>query len=205
MILFRKSYICMYSSSTVWKTAMHYFTSFFCRAALHVKLSVGCSRHYCWASSGLTLCWKESAVAIESWGSVRVFGGSLGGELKKRSRAGQRSLTLSSISDAWLTAGEEKFIKTSKLLTAEVSQDAMETRELWSRLPVSIWARWGTAREKLLFVLCDLKPPVAWSTTPTGQMHLYSLNCFLDRSYIQGRTNRDLYLFLLLNLTCLEF
>lgn len=83
MILFRKSYICMYSSSTVWKTAMHYFTSFFCRAALHVKLSVGCSRHYCWASSGLTLCWKESAVAIESRGSVRVFGGSLGGSWRR--------------------------------------------------------------------------------------------------------------------------
>lgn len=138
-------------------------------------------------------------------GFCEFLGVHCGGELKKRSRAGRRSLTLSSISDAWLTAGEEKFIKTSKLLTAEVPQDAMETRELWSRLPVSIWARWGTAREKLVFVLCDLKPPVAWSTTPTGQMHLYSLNCFLDRNYIQGRTNRDLYLFRLLNLACLEF
>lgn len=149
----------------------------FFEVVLHVKLSVGCDRHYCWASSGLTLCWKESAVAIESRGSVRVLGVHRG-ELKKRSRAGQRSLTLSSISDAWLTAGVEKFIKTSKLLTAGVPRDAMETRELWSRLLVSIWARWGTAREKLLFVLCDLKQPVAWSAPPTRQIDLYSLNCF---------------------------
>lgn len=154
---------------------------FFCEVVLHVKLSVGCD----WAFSGLTLCWKESAVAIESRGSVRVLGVHRG-ELKKRSRAGQRSLTLSSISDAWLTAGEEKFIKTSKLLTAGVPQDAMETRELWSRLLVSIWARWGTAREKLLFVLCDLKQPVAWSTTPTRQIDLYSLNFFYTEVIFKG-------------------
>ncbi|KAI2656450.1 Ephrin type-A receptor 4 [Labeo rohita] len=79
---------------------------------------------------------------IESRGSVRVLGVRRG-ELKKRSGAGQRSLTLSSISDARLTAGKEKFIKTSKLLTAGLPQDAMETREVGSRLLLSIWARWG--------------------------------------------------------------
>lgn len=124
-----------------------------------------CMWKYLWdavdAIVELTLCWKESAVAVESRGSVRVLGVHRG-ELKKRSGAGQRSLTLSSISDARLTAGEEKFIKTSKLLTAGLPQDAMETQEPWLRLLLSIWAWRGT----LLFVLCGLEPPVAWS--PTG-------------------------------------
>lgn len=120
-----------------------------------------CMWKYLWDAADaiveLTLCWKESVVAVETLGSVRVLGVHRG-ELKKRSGAGQRSLTLSSISDARLTAGEEKFIKTSKLLTAGLPQDAMETRELWSWLLFSIRAWWGTAREKLLFVLvvCSL-------------------------------------------------
>ncbi len=118
-----------------------------------------CMWKYLWdavdAIVELALCWKESAVAVESRGSVRVLGVHRG-ELKKRSGAGQRSLTLSSISDARLTAGEEKYIKTSKLLTAGLPQDAMETREPWPWVLPSIWARWGT----LLFVLCGLEPPV---------------------------------------------
>lgn len=130
-------------------------------------------------------------------GFCESFGGSLGGSWRRGlGQVKGHWLFHPSLTLGW-QLGEEKFINTSKLVTAEVPQDAMETRELWSRLLVSIWARWGTAREKLLFVLCDLKPPVAWSTTPTGQIHLYSLNCFLDRNYIQGRTNRDLYCLIL--------
>ncbi len=116
-----------------------------------------CMWKYLWMQSMLLLSWRcaeRNLPCSRVSGLCESFGGSLGGA-EEESGAGQRSLTLSSISDARLTAGEEKFIKTSKLLTAGFHRMPWRHKSR-DRGSCSLYGPEGEAA----VVLCGLEPPV---------------------------------------------